>query len=93
MNYNPITLTQDELDELKKHPSKYRKGYSPYSNWNRNWGNDWGYDNWDNTPSTKRTPHEWVSTLLILSTVYTCKHCGAKKEETQGAYCEETTEF
>jgi hypothetical protein len=50
------------------------------------WGMD-GYYNYDEEDYTYSTPkkcnHEWKATELILTIVYDCKLCGAKKEEVE----------
>jgi hypothetical protein len=87
----PITLTKEELDELKKP----RVGVSVYSNWNRDWGNAYGYNDWA-TPSSSSTRkrHEYVKDVWFTSKVFwTCKHCGAKKEDPKaGDYCDNTND-
>jgi hypothetical protein len=56
------------------------------------WGNDWSKDweSWDNSwtdfekdidSKYKKCKHEWKSTQLIITTVYDCVKCGAKKED------------
>lgn len=37
---------------------------------------------------TKRR-HEFSPLLLVITTCYNCKHCGAKKEDTKTDYCDE----
>ena len=37
---------------------------------------------------TQHTKHEYVSILLINSTVYNCKLCGIKKEDAKTEYCD-----
>lgn len=80
----PITLTQEEVDDLLKVPyhgintsitDSHRKGYTTY---------EYGY-----TGYKSYVKHEWKSILLLMSTVYNCSKCGAKKEEAKDAYCEE----
>ena len=46
--------------------------------------NDWeGYVVNHETKQTEmkiKCTHQWVPTLLVFTTVWDCKHCGAKKE-------------
>lgn len=58
-----------------------------------NWDSDWGYGSkktewWEDYHKPKeKKKHDWEATLLVFSTVYTCKHCGAKKEKCDSEYC------
>jgi hypothetical protein len=80
----PLTITDEEIDELLQGTStptdysitsSHRKGYAAYEYA--------GYKSY--------TRHEWKPILLLNSTVYDCKHCGAKQEKTTGVYCDEDT--
>lgn len=82
----PIQLTDEEIRELLQlpnpcaHPSitdSHNKGYSNY-----------GYSGYKTY-----VRHEWKPILLLTSTVYNCSKCGAKQEETTGAYCEQDDTF
>lgn len=68
-----------------------------YSNINSHWTNYYpssssyrgdSYDDDFATFSNKRK-HSFTPILLVISTVYNCDHCGAKKEECTTDYCEE----
>lgn len=53
--------------------------------WNKDWTNEWE-DMWHDfekeiEKKNKKCKHEWKPTHLIVSTVYDCIKCGAKKEE------------
>ncbi len=94
---DPIFLTDEEIEELNalfKHHSTYGgfgnpiiSGYEYDMDFNDGWDGD------DDLPPKILTKHEWVPTLLITSTVYTCKLCGCKKEKATEVYCEKEFEF
>lgn len=50
------------------------------------------YDDDFLTGKTKRR-HEFSPVVLIFSTVWNCKHCGAKKEDCRTEYCDELDDF
>jgi hypothetical protein len=50
------------------------------------WGTDgyYVYEDYEYTYSTpKKCKHDWKPILLLTSTVYDCRLCGAKKEEVE----------
>ena len=78
-----ITLTDEEIRELLN----LRDIPAASSDYNKDYG-------WLDMPTWKPpVKHQWVPTLLIVSTVYTCSKCGAKKEKTTGDYCEDDSTF
>ena len=85
----PITLTDEEIDELNRI-------YKITSNRDSRWSSSsygYNYDYWggnsSSSSSNQKRRHEWVPILLLIGTVYNCKHCDAKQEKTTGDYCEE----
>jgi hypothetical protein len=86
---DPMILTEEELTELTKLWEIYN-GASDYGgNPNHHGGPPEWYDEDYHREVKTRRKHDWTSTLLIFSTCYTCKHCGAKKELTKDLYCED----
>jgi hypothetical protein len=90
---NPIYLTEEERNELKQ---LWKDHYANNTNicYNNYYGDDddW-YDYNAPKPSNRRTKHDYEALLLINSTVYTCKLCGAKKEKETDEYCPDKEEF
>lgn len=84
---DPCIISQEELDELTKLWEIYN-GSNDTSSVNTS---SRGRSGWDDQsyyiPPIPRSKHVWSSTLLIRTTVYTCKHCGAKQETTTSEYC------
>jgi hypothetical protein len=72
-------------------------GKSNYYNTSNGWDDSDIYrinvgvdDYWDNRSSGKsKRKHEFSPVLLVFTTVYNCKHCGAKKEDCKTSYCDE----
>lgn len=87
--YDPIMITQEELDALAKLWEEYNLNtdYSVGSNSPPEFS-EW-YDEDYNRQVKKLRKHEWVPILLIRSTVWSCSHCGAAKETTTNLYCED----
>jgi hypothetical protein len=79
----------ERLDELHK-----SNPCDAIANWDDNWnrgsvnGKSYRNDPIYSSKSTKRR-HEFSPVLLVISTCYNCKHCGAKKEDTKTDYCDE----
>ena len=48
-------------------------------------GSGYGDVGWGSSKSKRR--HEFSPVLLVFTTVYNCKHCGAKKEDCLTDYC------
>ena len=79
-------FTNEELDELLRIPNPNCSTGDDYGY--RSVRNDWS-DDWEDIEIYKpKRKHEFTPVLLIFSTAYHCKHCGAKKEENKGDYCE-----
>lgn len=69
-----------------------------YGNINNHWSSGYGgshdksyYDSKIIIPSVRRR-HSFSPILLIYTTVFDCKLCGAKKEDCCSDYCEEDNE-
>lgn len=71
----------------------YKVDYSnPCADWDGMYGSGAGYgksyyDRDFSSGSTKRK-HEFTPILLINSTVFNCKHCGAKQEDAKTEFCD-----
>ncbi len=74
----PLTLTDEQIKELLGMRDMPAVPPVPPAYSNYGWS----------TPKTY-TRHEWKPILLLMSTVYNCKLCGAKKEDAKDAYCNE----
>lgn len=48
-----------------------------------------GYNDYDYGYSKPKRKHSFTPVLLIVTTVYDCEHCGAKKEDCTSDYCDE----
>jgi hypothetical protein len=87
--FDPMVLTEEEVLEL----SKIWEAYNHSTDYGGNPNHHGGPPDWygeDYTRKSKaRVKHDWTPILLVFSTCYSCKHCGAKKEETKEIYCEE----
>ena len=86
---DPYTLTDEEIEDLNNIFKSSKSSTDPVYNSGKNYntmydGSDWSYEH----GYTKRK-HEWIATTLIISKVYTCKHCNAKQEKTTRQYCGE----
>ncbi len=86
---DPMMITQEELDELSKLWEIYNGSTDCGSNPNYHGGPPEWYDEDYHREVKARRKHDYLPTLLVFSTCYTCKHCGAKKEQTTGDHCEE----
>lgn len=67
-----------------------------YGNINNHWSSGYGGSNYDKsyydtepTKSSTRQRHSFSPILLVYTTVFDCKLCGAKKENCSSDYCEE----
>ena len=85
----PIYMTQEERDALSELWKDHAANHNNYGH-SSHYGSG---DLWDDSPYDNgvhyKPRHEWVSTVLIISTVETCKLCGAKKEKSKDIYCED----
>lgn len=82
-------ISQEELDELTKLWEIYHGSNDTSSSRSSSRGVSGWNDQSYYIPPIPRNKHDWTSTLLVFTTVYTCKNCGAKKEDNKGDYCEE----
>ena len=83
----PIYLTEEEIKELNQLWTDYHSQSS--SGWDKWRDSDWFYDyDGDDFYGSKRRRHEWVPVLLLIHTVYDCKHCGTHKDKAKSEFCD-----
>lgn len=81
------------IDELMKECTDGFHKNIVTANWDDPWdrssvnGKSYSSDTIYSTKTKKR--HEFSPVLLVITTAYNCKHCGAKKEDTKTDYCDE----
>ena len=76
---------------------KYESRQINLNSFDSSWISAYGYGNngiknyydHDYDYGTTKTRHKFTPVLLVWSTVYNCKLCGAKKEECKTDYCDD----